>query len=408
MRLAEPLVSKNGQVLLQGGRVLTASEIATLQRRFQGLNVRVGDPVLDDVIEFEDDSEERSVADAARQMVSESVSRVQQRFAKHLSREDPEHTSLGGAELAALQKALNRLMQFLKENPASLALITSCLDNNSYLSTHTGNVFYLSMLLGSKNIDYVVAERTRQTSGRGIQTSLARDLTPLGLGVMTMDLGLLPLQNLFKSDQPLTEADRRAIRRHPIVGAQMLPQNVSAVTRMIVRTHHENLEGTGYPKALAGEELHVFTRIVRIADAYDAVTSKHVYKGAKPAVRALWEMLVGPYKRFYDPKLMVSFARLIQPFPIGSRLRLEDGRYAVVVRYNRKTPFKPTVVVAFDAHNKPVCREELEDPVELSSHSDLRIRSFCGEDLSYLYDNESEENAEAREGFATLLQAAFP
>jgi hypothetical protein len=262
------------------------------------------------------------------------------------------------------------------------------------------------MLLGSKALNYVVVERKRQTSARDLQSSFVKDLTPLGLGVMAMDLGLLPLQELFKEDKPLTEADRQAIREHPLVGADMLPGSFPAVARMVVATHHENFDGSGYPRKLEGHKLHVFTRIVRIADAYDAATSQRVYKDAQSPARALWEMLAGPHKPFYDPKLMAAFAGLIQPFPVGSRLRLEDGRYAAVVKYNRTNPFKPTVVIAFDTHNKPIPREDLEDPVDLSSHPDLRIKSYRGEDLSFIYDSGSGEEPALCEEFTTLFEAA--
>ncbi len=399
MQLVEPIVS-NGRVMLDSGRALSQTDISTLQRRFDGLSVRVGDPVLDDVIDFEDDSRERDVADKTQQMVSESISQVQKRFAKRVS--------LRGADFDALRASVNHIMKFLTDSRTSTALITNCSDSNTYLSTHAGNVFYLSMLLGSKAIDYVVSERQRQTSARDLQAGVVKDLTPLGLGAMTIDLGLLPLQDLFKVDRPLSEAGRSAIRDHPIVGADMLPVSFPAVARMVVATHHENVAGSGYPRELGSEKLHVFTRIVRIADAYDAATSELVYKDARSPVRVLWEMLAGPYKRFYDPKLMAAFAKLIQPFPIGAQLRLEDGRYAAVVKYNRENSFEPTVVIAFDADHRHIPREELEDPVDLSLHPDLRIKSFRGEDLSFIHGTEPETEAPAREKFTTLLQAAFP
>jgi len=399
MKLYEPLLS-NGQVMLQGGKALTSADIAVISRRYPGLSLRIGDPVLDDVIEFEDDALERDVASQTQQKISKSMSEVGDRFAKR--------ASLGEADFDALHSAVEELMAYLKSNTVSAALINSCLDSNSYLCAHTGNVFYLSMLLGSTVLDYVVAERNRQTRAIALQANFATDLTPLGLGAMAMDLGMIPLQHLFKSDKPLTDADREAIREHPLAGAEMLPQTFSAVANMIVRAHHENYAGTGYPMRMPGNKVHVFTRIVRIADAYDAATSDRVHKGAKSPARVLWEMSAGPYKRFYDPGLMKAFARLIQPFPIGSKLRLEDGRYAAVVKYNRHSPFQPTVVIAFDTHNKPIPREELKEPVDLSRQIDLRIKSFHGEDLSFIYTAGPEQDAPAREKFTTLMHAAYP
>jgi len=399
MKLYESLIA-NGRIMLQGGRALTSPDIGVLKRRYAGLSVRVGDPVLDEVIEFEDDARERAVATWTQQKVSQSMSQVQNRFARR--------ASLGSADFDALTSAVCELMKFLRAHRTSAALISSCLDSKSYLGAHAGNVFYLSMLLGSTVLDYVASERNRQTLARGLQVNFAEDLTPLGLGAMAMDLGMLPLRHLFDADKPLSDADREMIREHPNVAAEMLGGNLSSLSKMIVRTHHENFDGSGYPAGIPGAKVHIFTRIVRIADAYDAATAERVYRKARSPVRVLWEMSRGPYRRFYDPRLMRSFSKLIQPFPIGSKLRLADGRYAAVVRYNRRDPFRPIVVVAFDEHNQPLPKEDLEDPVDLAENPDLRIASSRGENLSFLYANAPDKEAPIAQKFNNLLEAAFP
>ncbi|MFQ5589648.1 MAG: HD-GYP domain-containing protein [Phycisphaerae bacterium] len=407
MTLSEALVV-NGRVMLQAGKALSTTDIGALQRRFGDLRMRVGDPILDDAVEFEDDSYERSVADEARRMVAESIFRINRQFVERASRGGGERFCVGSAGVDALHSSLEELMRFLKDHPTSAALITRCLDTRSYLAMHTGNTFYLSMLLGFKVLDYVCEERNRQTRARSLPSNTARDLTPLGLGTVAMDLGMLPLQHLFESDQPLSAADRRAIRDHPCAGAAMLPDSFSSVARTIVRTHHENYDGSGYPQGLEADKLHVFTRIVRIADAFDAATSDCVYKGAKSPIRVLWEMLAGPYRHCYDPKLMATFARLIQPFPVGAKLRLEDGRYAVVVRYNRRNPFKPTIVIAFDARNRPLPSQSLQEPLDLADHPYLRVMSFGDEDLSFVYKSPPEERSQPRQEPTTLLETAYP
>ena len=398
MKLHEPIFV-NGRVMLQAGRPLSAAEIEALQRRFPGRPVRVEDPVLDKVIEFEDDTRERSIASEVQQRVVQSMSDVRARFA--------ERTTLGGADLAALEAAVNELLAYLQANPTSAALVAECLADSNHLSNHTGNVFYLSMLLGSKVLDYVAAERARQVPGAQSKDHLAMDLTPLGLASMIMDLGLLPLQEAFTSGNLLNEKDQEAVRQHPHIGAAMLPETLSPVCRAIVRTHHENVDGTGYPAKLTGEKLHVFARIVRIADAFDAVTSEQFSKEIKSPARAIWEMTQGPFRKCYDPRLMKAFADMIQPFPIGSKLRLRDGRYAAVVKYNRQDPFRPIAIVAFDAQNRPLAREQLRKPFSLAE-SEVRIASFRGEDLSYLYSTNVSPVTPTAARFSTPLHATYP
>ena len=400
MRLAEAVISR-GRKMLPGGKVLTNSDADALKRMFPTLSVRIGDPILDNFAEFEDDSRELGIARTTQQRIAGAMSEVQERFSTR--------ASLAAVNFNAMQGAVSEVLEYLGANPVSAALLSRTLDSDSYLTDHAGNVFYLSMVLGSAVHDYVAAERQRQANPRSADRKFALNLTPLGLGAMFADLGMYPLAHLFGSNKPLGDADQQALREHPAAGTGMLPEGFSAVGKMVVRTHHENFDGTGYPDGKLGDRSHVFTRIVRIADAYDAATAQHVYREAKSPARVIWEMTTGPYSQFYDPVLMKVFSRLIQPFPIGAKLRLVDGRYAVVVRYNRQNPYLPTVLIAFDANNRRLPQDGMEGPISLQEHRDLRLHSFGDESLSFLYGtNMMDDYVPSRKEFRTLFDAAFP
>ncbi|MBN1346085.1 MAG: HD domain-containing protein [Phycisphaerae bacterium] len=400
MRLVEPFIWHE-RLMIAADTVLDGSDIRSLQGRFPEERFRVADPDLDEVVEFEDDTHEREVAFAAQRRISECMTDVQTRFSTN--------ATLGRAAMATIHSAVQDVIRFLEENPVSAALIENLMGNRGYLSQRAGNVFYLSMLLGTSSHQYVASERKRMSTARDLDTSMAKNLVPLGLGAMLLDLGMLPLEYLFEEPQPLTPEIWEQIRDHPIAGARMLPDDATAVVKMIVKTHHENFDGTGYPAGIPGEKLHIFTRIVRIADAFDAATSARVYRDGKSASRALWEMTIGPFKKYYDPELTKTFARLIQPFPIGSKIRLRNGQYAVVVKYNRENPFEPLVIVAFDSRNRRIPKRELVPPMRLGVHPDLRAASFCGEDLTFLYEPPAEDPKRSRIGvWPNLFEAAFP
>ena len=400
MRLAEAFLHR-GRTMLPGGKSLTTEDVDILLRKYPDAMLKVGDPVLDSVVEFENDSREREVAATVTQQISAAMADVQQRFSNH--------TNLSGIDFGGIRNTVSSVIDYLKNNPVSAALINRMGTDQSYLAEHAGNVFYLCMVLGSGVKDYVVKERQRQTAASSLSTALAMDLMPLGLGAMLMDIGMTPLQHLFKPDYALTEEDQKAIFEHTAVGADMLPDSIPAAAKMVVRWHHENFDGSGYPEKKAGSSLHVFVRIARICDAFDAATSEKCYKEPKSPVRALWEMSFGPYRKYYDPVLMKVFTSIIQPFPIGAKLKLVDGRMGVVVKYNRKSPFQPTVVVAFDAEGNRLTADKLEGPLNVGEENDLRLASYGEEDLRYVSEtSEIQADRAAGNRFADLMEAVFP
>ena len=376
MRLAEAFLW-HGRMMLPGGKVLGTDEIDVLRRKYPDQCLKVGDPVLDSLADFEDDARERQVACTVTQKIAHTMGEFQERIGQQ--------TDIGRLNFTAIRNTTASVVEYLKANPVSAALLDKNAESGNFLAQHAGNVFYLALVLGSAVRDYVVRERQRQTAASSLSFSIAMDLLPLGLGAMLADVGMTPLQYLFEPGYKLTDADRQKIREHPIVGSDLLPESLPPGVKMVVRTHHENFDGTGYPAALPGAQQHIFTRIMRICDAFDAGTSNKAYANAKSAARVLWEMCAGPHQHCYDPVLTKVFLSLIQPFPIGAKLRLHDGRYAVVVRYNRKQPFCPSVIVAFDANNQRLEPGNLVGPLNVGDDNELRLASYAGEDLACIY-----------------------
>ena len=404
MRLSEAFIFK-GRTMLPGGKVLTADDVSILGRKYPQSVMKVGDPVLDSLVEFDDDSKDREVAHTARTKIIAAVSDVHTRLAAQ--------TAQGGIDFTKARAAVADVLEFLAANPVSAALVDRNIETGGPLAEHTGTAFYLTMVLGSAVRDYISRERQRQTLTGKLPGDIAMNLLPLGLGAMFMDVGMTPLLHVFEEGYALTPADRKAIFEHPRAGAEMLPESMPTGVKLIARTHHENFDGSGYPGALAGPTLHVFTRIVRIADAFAAATGRRAFRGAKSPARAIWEMSTGPYRRNYDPVLMRVFASLIQPFPIGAKVKLADGRVGVVVRYNKREPFRPSVIVGFAADGSRLMPAQVQklSSEELGPQSPTRIVAYDGEDLSYLHEQAGIPAAPSvvtTAAFENVVEAAYP
>jgi len=378
MRLSNSF-EMNGRVMLASGKHLNKADLDILRRKYPNVIVKIGDPILDELTEFQDDTYERDVARKCQARVAKCVTAVGGKLTNR--------ASISGKDFRQMELAVHDVMKFLSDNPVSSALLTRSIKDGSYLAEHSAAVFYLAMVMGSTIKNYIARERLTRTSARDISGKTVFDLAPLGLGAMFMDIGMYPLESLYDNpDQPLTDEQRQQILDHPEVGADLLPESFPAAARVVVRCHHENYDGTGYPGGVDYNRQHIFTRIIRICDSYHAATSQQVFREAKSEARVLWEMVQGAYARFYDPLLVRMFARLIQPFPIGAKVRLSDGRYGVVVRFNKRDPFQPHVIVAFDAENQRIPNHLLNPPFCLEDEPDLNIVAFGDEDLSYLHD----------------------
>lgn len=138
-------------------------------------------------------------------------------------------------------------------------------------------------------------------------------LTSLRYGSWLHDCGKIGVsENILNSDGPLDEAEIHIIRNHPLWGADMARKG--HLTRTIVDVilcHHERYDGKGYPAGLAGEDILLESRIVSVADIYDALTTERPYRMAYTRERAL-EMLISMKGNVLDPELVDCFVSIIQ------------------------------------------------------------------------------------------------
>ena len=123
----------------------------------------------------------------------------------------------------------------------------------------------------------VAALARRIAVAAGVPPPIADTIAQAGL---LHDLGKIGIpESLLRKPGPLSEEEWAVMRRHPIVGAQIVaPLEFFADGAVIVRHHHERYDGSGYPDGLQGELIPLGSRIVGVADVYDALTSDRPYR----------------------------------------------------------------------------------------------------------------------------------
>jgi len=397
-------VTNQFSVLLRRGHHLSESEITFLQRRFPKMLVEIGDLVLDQAVKFQDNQQDAQVSQTVRNRVFEMARKAGQ-------------TVRSGADLQVehvegIQSVIDEIITYMQNNPVTSAILDRFSQSGDYFQEHCGNVFYLSMLVGTTIRNHIKQERERYSAAKSLSGGM--NLKSLGMAGMFFDIGMIELEHLYQKQESLTDEEILQIKGHPIKGAELLGESIDPMARLTIRCHHENHDGSGYPEGLTGDQIPVFARIIRVVDAYSAVTSEKIYQQAKNPVRALFEMVKGPFKSFYDPVILKVFASIVQPIPIGAKLKLNNGCYGVVVRHNPRDPFKPELIIAFNEQDKALSSRELQKPFSLAQRADIEVVSWGQEDLRFLNDStyESQTSQTEQEGLAeeclTMFDLMYP
>jgi len=402
MCLASNVVNRYS-VLLPYGHTLSASNISALNRKFPNKMVQVTDPLLDEFAEFEDDSQDHRVSLEVRRNVATASQKVSQIVRSGVA--------LTADNIIGMQHTIEEMIKHLQNNPVTRAVIEQSCSWDDYLQEHSANVFYLSMIIGNTIRNFVKQERERLSAAKTL--SNAMNLTPMATAALLHDIGMTPIERLYQKAKPLTKEEIELIKAHPVNGANMLPDRIDPMVKLVVRSHHENFHGSGYPNGIQGDKIPIFARILRVADAYSAAISDRTYSRGKSRVLALHEMLHGRYRLFYDPVVIRIFTSITQPFPIGAKLRLDTGQIAVVTKHNRTNPFKPEVLIAFDKHDKQLPREDIEGPFFMDKREDIKVLSFGEEDVSFINEYTEEslsgdlEESQVRE-YNEVFDLAYP
>lgn len=212
---------------------------------------------------------------------------------------------------------------------------------DDYTYEHSVNVAVYSIILG-RSLNYS-----------------RRDLNKLGIGAIMHDVGkiLIPPKILFKEDK-LNNEEYEIIKEHSELGYDYLKETseISPVSKAAILSHHERLDGSGYPKNLKGEEIHEFAKIVAVTDVYDALTSDRTYRKRWPVHEAISYIMSNSDQKF-DNYFVEKFVRNLAIYPSGTMVKLSDGRKAIVKEQNGNYPTRPVLRVIEDAEGN----EQIED-----------------------------------------------
>jgi cyclic di-GMP phosphodiesterase len=201
------------------------------------------------------------------------------------------------------------------------------LQNRSYQQTLEGRVRELdqrnrtSLINGVQMLVHALEAKDSYTSGHSSRVSryATRSAVLLGftddalehirLGGELHDIGKIGTrEDILNKPGPLTPPEFEHVKMHTVLGEKILAPflNESPIVLRIARSHHEKLDGTGFPDSLCGDQIPLEARIVAVVDAFDAMTTNRAYRPPRPAAEAIQELqrCAGVH---FDPEVVEAF-----------------------------------------------------------------------------------------------------
>ncbi|MET1031140.1 HD domain-containing phosphohydrolase [Domibacillus tundrae] len=319
--LAENVLNSKGQVLLKSGAKLTSP----ILQRLQSLGItyvyiedgRTDDIYIRPVLAEGTRREAISVMSEAFNQVKKDLSAGSTKFNLHKTEK----------RFAAV---VRDIISQIKERKEAIDLLTHLYAHDDYIFTHSLNVTIYTLAL-SMRLKNLTAKQTEE----------------IGLGAMLHDIGKMMIPaSILKKPSRLTNDEFDLIKKHTELGFELLRKEhgLPLTTAHCALQHHERLNGSGYPRGLKGNEIHVFGKILGIADVYDAVTSNRVYRKAMLPHEGMEILYAGSGTEF-ETAYIEMFRKAIVMYPTGLTVWLNDGRKGIVSGQNEYVSDRPILLI---------------------------------------------------------------
>ncbi|MFD1954157.1 HD-GYP domain-containing protein [Paenibacillus thailandensis] len=341
-KLAKTVFQENGHVLLGEGVELS-------ERYIQRLKMLGVDVLYIEDGKTEDLEPEDTIRDETRKSAVNAVYTTMNLF--------KDNQMLKGRTIApdmgkTFRSVFGEIMQDLATRPNVLVSLTNIHVTDAYIFQHAVNVAVLAGIMG-------IAKGYNRNQ-----------LEELGIGALLYDIGMTRIPpKLISHPGPLTAEEKAIVESHTTEGFQILRKyhDISLVSAHCALQHHERFNGSGYPRGLKHEDIHMYAQIVGLADTYDALTSPRPHRKRYTPNEAI-EFLFAAGNTYFDLDLIRLFCRHISIYPVSTTLLLSTGQVAVVSENNELALHRPRVRVIKEADGT-----EPKEPYELELKDELHI-----------------------------------
>lgn len=241
-------------------------------------------------------------------------------------------------DLNNARSVVNHCVDSVLRNENALLLLTKIKNQDEYTAEHCINVSILCAAFGKR---------------LGLLEGEIRSLALCGL-LHDVGKSRIPVEVLNKPGA-LTPKEFDIMRQHTTHGRSILMSTSHSLNAAVdvAFSHHERMDGQGYPRGLHAQQIPYFAKLVSLVDTYDAITSTRVYDKGRASMQAL-ETIHKHRGSQFDEVLADAFIQMIGVYPPGSIVEMLNGEVGIIVESHPKHKLKPKVLMILEADKTPM------------------------------------------------------
>jgi len=258
-------------------------------------------------------------------------------------------------DVHAVKVVIRECVDSILRNAAAMLWLARIKNSDEYTAEHSLRVAILGIALG-KELGLPVYQ-----------------LEQIGICGMLHDVGKIKVPSeILNKPGTLTVEEMRVMQSHAAEGRRLLMSNqqITPATVDVAYSHHERLDGKGYPRGLDASKIPYFAKIIAVVDSYDAINSDRVYSKGKSSLESL-RILYDSANSHFDENMVGCFIRLIGICPPGEIVELNSGEIGIIIGCSPGNKLKPKVLRVLDA-DKKICKEIVIDLAKMTNNASGR------------------------------------
>lgn len=236
-------------------------------------------------------------------------------------------------DMPQIRRTIGYMVESIQRNPDAYIWLTRIKRYSSYAYNHSLSASVWATAFGRQ------MELDQET------------LNDIAVGTLLMDVGLTRVPNeILQKSSRLTYDEWEVVKTHVREGMSMLEgtSGISPEIIQLVATHHERLDGSGYPNGLRGKAIPLLGQMAGIVDFYTAITMPRPYMKAVSPSAAL-QLLYKQREKYFGETLVNGFIQTLSTYPTGSLVELNTGEVAIVTSQNPGWLLRPKIILLLDA-----------------------------------------------------------